>query len=61
MLALLAADHPWLNVRAAKPGYTETRMLDAFDPRFLELQREKAAFQSPAQVAALILQEALPS
>jgi len=59
VLALLAADHPWLHVRAVKPGYTETRMLDAFDPRFLELQRQKSAFQTPTQVAALILQEAL--
>ena len=59
MLALLAADHPWLHVRTVKPGYTETKMLDAFDPRFLQLQREKAAFQTPVQVAALILQEAL--
>lgn len=60
VLALLAADHPWLRVRAVKPGYTETKMLEAFDPRFLELQREKAAFQTPMQVAALILQEAIP-
>lgn len=59
VLALLAADHPWLHVRAVKPGYTETKMLDAFDARFLELQRQKAAFQTPKQVAALILQEAL--
>jgi len=61
VLALLAADHPWLHVRSVKPGYTETKMLDAFDPRFLELQRQKAAFQTPTQVAALILQEALPA
>ena len=61
VLALLAADHPWLHVRAVKPGYTETKMLEAFDPRFLDLQRQKAAFQTPTQVAALILQEALPA
>ncbi len=35
VLAMLAADYPWLRVRAVKPGYTETRMLDAFDERFL--------------------------
>jgi NAD(P)-dependent dehydrogenase (short-subunit alcohol dehydrogenase family) len=61
VLALLAADHPWLHVRTVKPGFTETAMLEAFDPRFLELQRQKAAFQTPKQVAALILQEALPA
>ena len=59
MLAMLAADYPWLRVRAVKPGYTETRMLDAFDERFLALQREKAPFQTPQQVAALIVEEAI--
>lgn len=59
VLAILAADYPWLRVRAVKPGYTETRMLDAFDARFLALQREKAPFQTPDEVASLIVQEAL--
>jgi 3-oxoacyl-[acyl-carrier protein] reductase len=59
VLAALAADYPWLRVRAVKPGYTETRMLDAFDERFLAMQREKAPFRTPAQVAALIVEEAL--
>jgi 3-oxoacyl-[acyl-carrier protein] reductase len=59
MLGLLSADYPWLKVRSISPGYTQTRMLDAFDPRFLELQREKAPFQSPATVAALILEQAI--
>jgi 3-oxoacyl-[acyl-carrier protein] reductase len=34
-------------------------MLDAFDERFLAMQREKAPFRTPAQVAALIVEEAL--
>lgn len=59
VLATLAAEYPWLRVRAVKPGYTETRMLDAFDERFLALQREKAPFQTPEQVAALIVEEAI--
>jgi NAD(P)-dependent dehydrogenase (short-subunit alcohol dehydrogenase family) len=59
LLATLAADYPWLRVRAVKPGYTETRMLDAFDERFLASQREKASFQTPAQVASLIVGEAI--
>jgi NAD(P)-dependent dehydrogenase (short-subunit alcohol dehydrogenase family) len=59
MLAILAADYPWLRVRAVKPGYTETRMLGAFDERFLAMQREKAPFQTPDEVASLIVQEAL--
>jgi 3-oxoacyl-[acyl-carrier protein] reductase len=59
VLAALAADYPWLRVRAVKPGYTETRMLEAFDERFLAMQREKAPFQTPAQVASLIVTEAI--
>lgn len=61
VLALLAADYPWLRVRSVSPGFTETKMLDAFDPRFLELQRAKAPFQTPGSVARQILQEALDS
>ncbi len=59
MLALLATDYPWLRVRTVSPGYTETRMLEAFDERFLALQRERQAFQTAEQVAAAIVQEAL--
>lgn len=59
MLAMLQADYPWLRVRAVKPGYTETRMLEAFDERFLAIQRERAPFQTPLQIASLIVEEAL--
>jgi NAD(P)-dependent dehydrogenase (short-subunit alcohol dehydrogenase family) len=59
MLGLLAADYPWLSVRSVSPGYTETRMLDAFDPRFLELQRSKAPFQTPEEVAAQVMAEVI--
>lgn len=61
VLALLAADYPWLRVRSIRPGFTETRLLDAFDPRFLELQRAKAPFQPPGLVARQIVKEALDS
>jgi 3-oxoacyl-[acyl-carrier protein] reductase len=57
VLAALAAEFPWLRVRSVRPGYTETRMLAAFDPRFLELQREKARFQTADEVASEILRE----
>jgi NAD(P)-dependent dehydrogenase (short-subunit alcohol dehydrogenase family) len=57
VLAALAAEFPWLKVRSVSPGYTETPMLTAFDPRFLELQREKVAFQSADQVALEIVRE----
>lgn len=61
VLALLAADYPWLRVRSVSPSFTETKMLDAFDTRFLDLQRAKAPFQTPGSVARQILQEALDS
>jgi len=57
VLAALAAEFSWLRVRTVSPGYTETPMLTAFDPRFLDLQREKAPFQSAEEVAAAILSE----
>ena len=53
----LAADYPWLRVRSVRPGYTETRMLAAFDERFLAQQRAKTPFQTPQDVAAQILTE----
>jgi NAD(P)-dependent dehydrogenase (short-subunit alcohol dehydrogenase family) len=59
MLALLAADYPWLSVSSVSPGYTETRMLEAFDPRFLELQRSRAAFLTPQEVAAQVMAEVI--
>jgi NAD(P)-dependent dehydrogenase (short-subunit alcohol dehydrogenase family) len=59
VLAALAADYPWLRVRSVKPGYTETRMLSAFDERFLAMQREKISFDTPEAVASLIIEEAL--
>jgi NAD(P)-dependent dehydrogenase (short-subunit alcohol dehydrogenase family) len=57
LLAAVRAEYPWLTVRSVKPGYTETPMLDAFDPRFLDLQRTKAPFATPAEVASRILME----
>jgi 3-oxoacyl-[acyl-carrier protein] reductase len=59
MLALLAADYPWLNVSSVSPGYTETRMLEAFDPRFLELQRSRMAFHTPEEIAAQVMAEVI--
>ncbi|MCC6472073.1 MAG: SDR family oxidoreductase [Alphaproteobacteria bacterium] len=54
MLGVLAAEHPWLRVGTVSPGFTDTRMLRAFDERFLELQRGRAAFRQADDVAAEI-------
>lgn len=55
LLAVLAADYPWLTVRSVSPGFTETAMLDAFDPRFIELMRARSPFRQPDDVAKEIL------
>ena len=54
MLGVLAAEHSWLRVGTVSPGFTDTRMLRAFDERFLELQRGRAAFRQADDVAAEI-------
>jgi len=59
LLAAVAGEYPWLRVRSVSPGYTETRMLDAFDERFLTLQRQQQPFQTPQEVAAQILDAAI--
>ena len=51
VLAAAAAEYPWLRVSSVGPGYTETRMLGAFDPRFLELARARAPFAKAEDVA----------
>lgn len=55
MLAVIAADYPWLRVRTVSPGFTETPMLQAFEPRFIELMRMRVPFQKPEDVAAEIM------
>lgn len=59
MLAVLAADYPWLRVSSVSPGYTQTPMLEAFDTRFLELQRTHVHFSTPTEIAKIIVDEAL--
>jgi 3-oxoacyl-[acyl-carrier protein] reductase len=55
LLAVAAAEYPWLRVGSISPGYTRTRMLDAFDPRFLELQARTQRFLEPEEVAREIV------
>ncbi len=59
LLAVLAADYPWLRVRSVAPGFTETAMLGVFDDRFLEAQRASRQFETADQVAAAIMREVL--
>ena len=58
LLRTVEAEYSWLKVHSVAPGYTETPMLGAFDPRFLELMREKTElgrFTSPESVAEDIM------
>jgi 3-oxoacyl-[acyl-carrier protein] reductase len=57
MLAVCAAEYPWLRVRTVSPGFTKTRMLDVFDERYLEKMQAKAPFASAEDVARLVLRE----
>jgi 3-oxoacyl-[acyl-carrier protein] reductase len=56
LLAALAADYPWVRVRSVSPGFTETPMLEAFDARFLDLQRARSPFATPREVAASVME-----
>lgn len=58
VLKAAAADYPWLVVRSIAPDFVETRMLDSFDPRFLELARAgrpQGRFATPEEVAVEIV------
>lgn len=55
LLTALGAEYSWLTTATVCPGFTETPMLSAFDPRMLELLRSRRAFQTPEAVAAAIL------
>jgi NAD(P)-dependent dehydrogenase (short-subunit alcohol dehydrogenase family) len=51
------AEYPWLNIQSVYPGFTETPMLNAFDPRFLDTMREKSPFVAPQEVAQEIVEK----
>ncbi len=40
LLKVVDAEFSWLDVHTVSPGYTETPMLEVFDPRFLDQIRE---------------------
>lgn len=58
LLRVLDAEYSWLRIETISPGYTETKMLDAFEPRFLEMMRAKQSnlrFDSPEDIARRIV------
>lgn len=60
MLSVCAVEYPWLRVKTVSPGFTETKMLDVFDPRYLEVARTTTRFSSPEEVARSIIHEIRP-
>lgn len=59
MLSVCAAEYPWLKVKTVSPGFTKTKMLNVFDPRYLELVQTQSQFSSPEDIAQLIIKEIL--
>jgi 3-oxoacyl-[acyl-carrier protein] reductase len=58
LMRVVAAEYPWLRTGAVRPGYTETAMLAAFDPRFLDVvraTRPDGRFDPPELVASEVL------
>ena len=57
LLAVLKAEHPWLDVITVSPNFTETGMLKAFDERFLEKLRSSDQINSPEVVGQAIVDQ----
>jgi 3-oxoacyl-[acyl-carrier protein] reductase len=57
LLKCAEAEYPWLRVETVSPDFTDTPMLDAFDPRFVEMLREQGKLARPADVADAILRK----
>lgn len=57
VLALLESENPWLRVARVNPGFTKTRMLSAFDERFIELAAAQTPLAEPEDVAEEIMRQ----
>lgn len=55
VLALMAAEFSWLKVVTISPGFTQTKMLEVFDPRFIEQITFETPLSQPAEIADQIL------
>ena len=54
---VIKAEYPWLSIQSVYPDFTETPMLNAFDPRFLDTMRGKSPFVAPQTVAQEIVEK----
>ena len=57
MLSVCAVEYPWLKVERVNPGFTRTKMLNVFDPRYLELIELQKSFSSSEEIARLVIKE----
>ena len=60
MLTVCAAEHSWLKVKTVSPGFTRTKMLEAFDSRYLEIVERQKKFSTPEEIAERILRLLAP-
>lgn len=59
LLSVIKAEYSWMDVSYVKPGFTDTKMLNAFDERFLELLKESGSVSDPKTVANSIIDKIL--
>ena len=57
LLSVCLAEYPWLNVSSISPGFTDTKMLEVFDKRYIELVAAKNSISHPDEVAKKIINE----
>jgi len=55
LLSVCLAEYPWLNVSSVSPGFTDTKMLEVFDKRYLELVAATNPISHPDEVAKTII------
>ena len=57
LIAGCAVEYPWVRTATVSPGFTNTKMLQVFDPRYLELAQKKSKFTNPSEVARNIVEK----
>jgi NAD(P)-dependent dehydrogenase (short-subunit alcohol dehydrogenase family) len=57
VIALLAAENTWLKVSTVSPGFTDTKMLKAFDERFIEQIAKNNPLHKPSEIAVEIVKQ----
>ena len=55
LLFVCTAEYPWLNISTVSPSFTDTKMLEVFDDRYIELVAKQNTILHPDDVAKNIL------